>query len=147
MKTRSLIALAAAVGAILATPAVAQTGEALIQMLLDNATSHFAQRGWRMTSVAEFKNAIEDGSSRGDIVRLQSGKAYVVVGVCDEDCSDFDIEVKNTNGEVVGSDVLEDDAPMVVLQNLPAGAYQIQSIMADCAQDPCLTGVRVYRRD
>ncbi|MGA0546109.1 hypothetical protein ACO2Q1_12605 [Brevundimonas sp. VNH65] len=147
MKTPSLIALAAVAGALFAAPAVAQTGDALIEMLFDHMDREFNDKGWRMTAVAEFKNPIPDGSSRGDIVRLEAGKVYVVAGVCDEDCSDFDIEVRNTDGVVVGSDVLDDDAPMVVLDNPRAGAYQVQGIMAGCSADPCLTGVRVYRKD
>lgn len=147
MRFRTLIALIAVAGGILATPVAAQTGEALIRNLFSQLETDFRDKGRRMTQVAAFQNAIENGSSRGDIVRLDRGQTYWIVGVCDEDCSDFDLEVKDTNATVVGSDVLDDDAPIVVLENVRGGAYQVQSVMADCSANPCLTGVRVYRVD
>ena len=146
MKSRSFVALAVAAGAIFATPAVAQTGEALILSLFSTIEREFHEKGQRMTLIQEFENAIEDGSERGNIIQLDRG-TYWIVGVCDEDCSDFDLAVKNMDAEVVGSDLLADDAPIVILENARRSAYQIQSIMADCSMDPCLTGVRVYRRD
>ena len=147
MKLGTLAALVAVAGGILATPAAAQTGEALISALFGELEKKFQDSGKRMTRVASFQYGINNGEGRGDIVRLDRGKTYWVIGVCDEDCSDFDLEVKDANAEIVGSDVLDDDAPRVVLENVRGGAYQIGSMMAACSADPCLTGVRVYRAD
>lgn len=147
MRLSTFAALIAVTGGTLATPAAAQTGQALIRHLFTQLEADFRDKGKRMTQVAAFQNGIEDGSSRGDIVSLDRGQTYWIVGVCDEDCSDFDLEVKDSNAVVVGSDVLDDDAPIVVLENVRGGAYQVRSVMADCSADPCLTGVRVYRAD
>lgn len=147
MKLRTLVSLVAVAGGLLATPAAAQTGEALISALFGELEKNFRDSGKPMSRVASFQNGLNNGQSRGDIVRLERGKTYWVIGACDEDCSDFDLEVKDANATVVGSDVLDDDAPMVVLENVRGGAYQIQSVMAACSADPCLTGVRVYRAD
>lgn len=147
MNIRTFAALTAVAGGLLATPAAAQTGEALITALFGELEKNFQDTGKRMTRIASFQNGVNNGSGHGDIVRLDRGKTYWVIGACDEDCSDFDLEVKDANAQVVGSDVLEDDAPMVVLENVRGGSYQIQSIMAACSADPCLTGVRVYRVD
>lgn len=146
MNPRLFTALAIA-ASVISVPAAAQTGENLIQTLLNIVDRELSNQGLRITAVANLGNGLDDGESRGDIVRLDAGRSYIVVGVCDEDCEDFDLEIKDRNGEVVGSDFLEDDAPMVRLNSVGGGGYQIRSIMADCSLEPCLTGVRVYRID
>lgn len=151
MKSRLHI-VAAAVAAIASTtafaaPALAQTGDALLNSLFSELEASFVANGQRLTRVADLRNSIEDGGNRGDIVRLDGGRSYWVIGVCDEDCSDFDVIVRDTNGNTVGSDTLTDDSPVVQLSGVRGGGYQISSVMADCAVNPCKTAVRIYRID
>ena len=124
--------------------AAQDTGAGLIRAIFAGAEDQMRTSGMNFERVEELTGSLSHGASRGDIVRLSAG-SYLIAGACDEDCSDLDLVVRNTNAEVLGSDQLEDDAPVVVLEGVPAGSYQIESRMAACSAEPCLTGVRVYR--
>lgn len=137
------IAAIAAVASLAAGAAVAQSGEALINQLLEKADEIVNTQ--RKASVeTTVRNALPNRTQKADTVRLRGGD-YVIVGVCDQDCTDFDLVVRDTGGSEIGSDRLDDDFPTVSLNGLAAGSYQIQSEMPGCGSDPCLTAVRVYR--
>ncbi len=70
-------------------------------------------------------------------INLQAGTEYRLVGVCDQDCFDLDLVLKDPDGEEVGSDILEDAIPLVAYVADTTGEYQVEVIMIACGLEPC----------
>ncbi len=88
-----------------------------------------------------------DDSEAGDFwIELRGGMEYAIVGVCDQDCTDVDLEIFEGQTSVA-SDYEVDDTP--VLQVVPgyAGEYRIHVYMANCRTEPCYYGVGIYGRE
>lgn len=136
----------AAVCAVLATaaPAAAQPGiDATVRMQLDSAVSMF--RGQGFAQQGDYRSgALADGGS--DVVRLElrGGHSYMIVGVCDTDCSDLDFKLVDAAGEEVDSDYELDDVPMVAAAVAGNGTYTLTVSMAACSVEPCGYGVAVF---
>lgn len=80
------------------------------------------------------------------IFDLQAGKTYMVIGVCDEDCSNLDLSVYSPSGEDLGSDFEPDDFPIVVFEAATTGEYVGIVQMIACASAICNYGVRFYEQ-
>lgn len=121
--------LVAVVLLVAAAPAEAQRSvlDAQIQALNEAAVSD----GMRPSFAPAYGSLREDGQTRLTR-RLAAGTRYLVYGVCDTDCDDFDITVTGPDGRTVGSDVLEDDRPMVAFVAPASGEYAITASMASC---------------
>ena len=63
---------------------------------------------------------------------------------CDADCSDVDLEVYTSNGELAASDLVSDDHPVVTFEPQPGIRYRARVIMAACAQDPCYYSMAAF---
>lgn len=129
----------------IAAPASAQSD--IISEQLAQGDAGVRQNHSAFSIVTTLRGDLNDGQQRGDIVNLSPGGVYYVLGVCDNDCSDLDMVITDSNGREVGSDHLADDTPVVTINDGRGGAYQIQSIMAECSVEPCATAVRIYRVD
>ena len=137
-----VIALAA-VGAVLAfaAPAAAQPGVVTTQ--LDSAASLMRNEGF--TKQDEFVTGnLRQGEDSEFELQLEGGKNYIIVGVCDGDCTDLDMSLTTASGQDVDSDFEEDDVPMVTVE-VPQGAtYNLMVRMAACSVEPCGFGVGVF---
>jgi hypothetical protein len=87
---------------------------------------------------------LHDGSSELIELQLDAGVQYVILGVCDADCSDLDLVLRDRSGSVVDSDYQVDDVPVVAVQPRQTGIYTVEVSMASCSQEPCRYGVGVY---
>lgn len=77
-------------------------------------------------------------------VDLTGGAAYRLVGACDNECSNMDIELIDVaTGGVVASDMLEDDFPLVDYTPQANGRYIVRFIMQTCSVAPCFAGARI----
>lgn len=76
-------------------------------------------------------------------IDLNGGTAYRIIGACDNECSNMDIELIGADGRVVASDVLPDDAPVVNVTPAASGRYTVRTLMQTCTVAPCYAGVRV----
>jgi hypothetical protein len=81
------------------------------------------------------------------VVDLVAGTPYRIIGACDNECSNMDIELIDMNtGGVVASDVLPDDFPVVDFSPAANGRYMVRSIMQTCTVAPCYAGARILAR-
>ncbi|PTA66499.1 hypothetical protein [Deinococcus arcticus] len=64
------------------------------------------------------------------------GGDYKVKAICDDDCADIDLEVRDERGNRVGWDYAADDEPIVTFRVGP-GRYTVNLIMEDCDWTPC----------
>lgn len=81
----------------------------------------------------------------GDLVFDLQGGSYMIVGVCDENCSDIDIVLTTIDGALVGEDTLDDDRPVVTFEAAPGAGYHAKIAMTGCQVAKCRTRAKVYR--
>jgi hypothetical protein len=74
---------------------------------------------------------------------LTANTPYVIIGACDVDCSNVDIELVDSRGGVVASDMLNDDYPVVQYMPTENGTYYARLLMQSCTRAPCYAGMRV----
>lgn len=77
-------------------------------------------------------------------VYLSTGSTYRIVGVCDNDCSDFDLALEDSERSILVSDVLEDDLPILNFTPSASATYWIRPTMVVCSVNPCGYGIAVY---
>ena len=77
---------------------------------------------------------------------LKAERRYVIEGVCDGDCDDVDIVVRNAGGDIVASDRADDDEPVVEFVPGASGTYTVALILASCSTSVCEVRANVFIR-
>jgi len=77
-------------------------------------------------------------------VTLYKGVSYTLVGVCDEDCSDLDLELFNAKGHSIDSDYAGDDFPIVEVTPAKTSRFTLNVQMFSCSNEPCYYGIGVF---
>jgi len=114
-----------------------------ITRLLDQAASVATERGLHPTH-NPLIGSLRTGASTAHTIQLDGGVAYQLVGVCDNDCSDFDLRLFDARGRMVAEDVLTDDTPVLSVTPRVGGTYTVRAIMTACSDQPCRYGIGVY---
>ena len=96
---------------------------------------------------SDWVGALRSGQPQYWEVQLARGVTYQIVGVCDEDCKDVDMEVFDARGNSVGADTLADDYPRVQVTPASTGAYSVKIWLHQCSTEPCYAAARVLRRN
>ena len=109
---------------------------------LGEAAMVFTSAGYAPILVEE--GNLTDGDSEAFTVVLETGHSYMLMGVCDEDCLDLDLELYDGYGNLVSQDESEDNAPIVEVSVATSGEFTLRVTMYDCTEDPCYYGVGVY---
>lgn len=144
--TRSLAAASltlALLGAAAHAAHAQDTWTQQVRRLLNNAASVAIDNGMHSTH-EPFYGSLDDGDSGNSGVTLRAGTTYMLVGVCDNDCTDLDLRLFSPDGDEVDSDVQDDDTPVVTVTPRQSGRYSVRAIMANCNADPCRYGIGVY---
>ena len=74
---------------------------------------------------------------------LRRGCHYSFMGECDRDCSDLDLVLYDDTGDVVASDFLTDDFPVVEYTPSNDAEFTLEVRMVTCLVEPCLWGISV----
>ena len=77
-------------------------------------------------------------------ITTEKGRAYLIVGVCDNDCTDVDLVLQVWFGAEIASDVLADDIPVIRFTPSTAATYWIETTMVVCSVEPCSYGIAVF---
>lgn len=96
--------------------------------------------------VNQGRGSLENLATADHSFRLEAGKSYMAIGMCDNACSDLDMAVGDPSGKNLGSDVADDDTPVVAFQAAAAGNYTIRIAMTGCTTGRCFYGVRLYEQ-
>jgi hypothetical protein len=91
--------------------------------------------------------SLEDDASEWILVDLESGYTYQILGVCDNDCYDLDLEVYSLSNALIARDMATDDYPLVSITPTSGAKYRIKVTMENCSANPCRFGLAVYRKD
>ena len=138
-----LLALAALCAALAtAAPAAAQI-DGTVKIQLDSAVSMFRGQGFDLQG-AYRSGSLADGAEAVVSLDLEGGRSYIIVGVCDSDCSDLDFALADASGTEVDNDYELDDVPMVAVEVARAATYRLTVGMATCSVEPCGYGVAVF---
>jgi hypothetical protein len=79
-------------------------------------------------------------------VRLEGGVSYVVIGVCDNDCTDLQLVLSNSAKNEIASERSSENFPVLQFTPRETMQYQVRVVMAACQMNPCWYGVAVYRK-
>jgi hypothetical protein len=145
MLKRVLATAVAFAGMSIAPSAYAQSAEIIRQLSeqLSQARSSYVPNNYRLVTGPD-NDFLSQGDSDDYNVTLQGGRAYKLVGVCDNDCTDLDITLYDNDGDVVDRDLLEDDKPVVSVSGKSGGRYRMNVSMASCSTEICYYSVAVY---
>jgi hypothetical protein len=101
-----------------------------------------AEDGYHLTNF--ILGSMDEGEDDVWTMTFTEGTEYVIHGACDRDCSDIDLSVLTEAGEVVGSDLLTDDYPVVTFTPDKSTRYQIKATMYACTAEPCYFGLGIF---
>lgn len=93
------------------------------------------------TGPQSFTGSLNVGQSQSYSVGLNAGTSYMIVGECDLDCSDIDMWLYDENGNLIDSDVLDDDVPVLEVTPVRSAEFQMRIEMFTCTVEPC--GVQI----
>lgn len=132
-------------GLSVAPAAYAQSGEIIRQLSnqLSEARDLYVPNNYRLVRGPD-NDLLSAGDSDNYTVTLQGGSSYKLVGVCDDDCTDLDIILYDSDGDVVDRDMLDDDKPVVSVSGKSGGRYRMNVSMASCSTSVCYYSVAIY---
>lgn len=137
-------------GTLVAGEAEAQEWRELVVQQLDHAGELVRGEGQTDANVLrrnEVIGVLEDDATSYIEVTLQGSVEYFFAGACDQDCSDLDLRLYlSEDFEEVASDIETDDVPLLSFTAPSSGAYLLGVDMADCEEEICYYGVRVFQK-
>ena len=149
MRGVATVVLAAALLLLGGAEAEAQSWRELVGLQLDGAAELFEGQGYATGNVLQRNQVVGvlDAGGRSYIeVDLEGGVEYLITGVCDQDCSDLDLYLHQSDGfQSLASDVEVDDVPIIMYTAPHTGGYLLGISMEDCEASICYFGVRVYQ--
>lgn len=136
-----LSAFALLAGVIAPNPVAAQDDEYIDQVIaqLEAATETLREAGYE--ALVWEGSALEPSTAEEFTVTLAAGSTYVIVGVCDSDCSDLDISLLDGDGDLVVQDTETDDAPVIEFTVTRGGEFTLNVNMFECSAGICYYGL------
>ena len=81
------------------------------------------------------------------LTELEPNTNYLIVGVCDGDCGDLDLQIDDPSGTTLDTDVEDDDAPVLEFKTGDSVYYKLLVDMVTCGTDACFYGVGIFKTD
>ncbi|MBS0385091.1 MAG: hypothetical protein JSS00_07055 [Proteobacteria bacterium] len=104
------------------------------------------QAGYRQSGDDLFEQLPRNDEGHSWTLHLQGGVTYLFQAACDQQCNNADMEIRNSAGERIASDINGDAIPVVTITPPHAGDYALRIWLRQCAREPCAVGFRTYRR-
>jgi hypothetical protein len=148
MPTRTMKALTltfVAVLALAARPSDARAQEHAELVWKQLMTAFTSVNGDGYGSLNYIIGRMGEGKTDSWTLNFEKGTSYRIVGVCDKDCSDLDIEILD-GSTVIEKDVLDDDAPIVSFSPKASGQLRVKVTMAKCSEAPCFFGFGIFQK-
>ena len=123
-------------------PVSATSFQDVIGQLFDKATEIYTGKGYAATGW-ERRGTLTQGKEQLIQVAFSGGGSYQLIGVCDTDCKNMDIQLLDANGKEVTKDVEDDDFPIVGVE--ASGTYTARVTMVAC-QGSCAFGVKAFAK-
>jgi hypothetical protein len=129
---RTLLVAAALAPACLLLTAAAPMQDVLDQ-LTDKATELFGEKGLTPTGWVS-NGTLAQGATKTVSVTLKDGVSSIV-GMCDTDCGDLNLVIKDSKGNELDSDLEDDDFPILVTDK--GGTASVTVTMVACKTSAC----------
>jgi len=142
-RTAVQIAAGLCIALVAAPAAAAQSRAGNVSRQMAHAQEMFAGHGLRPAGRG-LTGTLEEGEEATLRLQLTAGVPYVISGVCDNECTDFDLRLADAAGNAVAEDVATDDTPIVRFTPQRTGVYVVSGVMSSCSQDPCHFGIGTY---
>jgi len=142
---QALVLTAAAMVALATRPADAKAQEhaELVWKQLNTAFTTVNRDGYG--SLNYIIGRMGEGKTDSWTLNFEKGTTYKIIGACDKDCSDVDIEIMD-GSEVLARDLLADDAPIVSFTPKASSQLRIKVTMVKCADEPCFFGFGIFQK-
>ena len=100
-----------------------------------------------LKATTTYADSIPAGQLQYVDVTLNAHTTYGFVGVCDQDCGDLDLYLRDDSGTLIDSDTGPDDTPTVTVTPRYTGAFRLYVKMVQCKAAPCRWGLGIYIRN
>jgi hypothetical protein len=117
---------------------------------LERALLASGLRGYSLTHEPVI-DALDHGRSDYITLNLRAGTSYGIVGVCvsvairrNRDCRDLDIALYDDRGNLIASDLQDDDIPVITINPSRSRTYRVRVDMASCDTSACYYGIGVF---
>jgi hypothetical protein len=107
--------------------------------------SYIVDRGYDSTGDL-LAGAVGRGTSDVNTVNLEGGVEYAIIAVCDEECTDIDLRIKDAADSTLAEDVNPDDNPILEFTAPTTGSYSVDMIMFACGTDACSWAGQILRK-
>lgn len=145
MNARPML-LALALGIITSAEAVAQNQyQQQIQNQITRAAATVKAQGYNPDRAA-MMGSLNDDADESIMLNLTGNSHYAFIGVCDNDCSDVDLQLFGGDGTKISEDMETDDTPVLQFVAPYTGQYRMKVLMPACRTNPCYYGVQVFIR-
>lgn len=114
------------------------------QRLFEAAATKFAENGYAPTAFVRTGRLANNAIDR--IPVHLSGQQTEILGACDNDCKNMDMQLLDSGGNVVSEDNEADDFPIVSSSNKYVGDYVIVVKMVNCGAAPCNYSVKMFAK-
>ena len=89
---------------------------------------------------------LAEGNTDSWTFTFKEDRDYIITGACDNDCSDLDLTVKDSNGKVIEKDTTTDDVPVLRFRANSSSRYTVDVRMYACSSAPCYFGFGVFQK-
>lgn len=140
----SVMALVAGAALLCASPAQAQKQDewtAQVSMQLDAVVEALEAEGLT-PALDPAGGSLNEGESEELELELTEG-SYLIIGVCDADCTDLDLQL-SAGREEIARDFSTEDPPILEVVIEEGGLLNLRVDMATCGSEPCRYGIGVF---
>lgn len=106
----------------------------VLDQLQEKTDEFFKDKGFEKTGWIN-NGSLAAGATKTVNLQLKGGSGYGVVGICDKDCGDLNLNLYDSSGKEVDNDVKDDDLPIVVAAE--TGNYTLKVSMVKCKSSSC----------
>ena len=103
----------------------------------------FADGGYELTRQIRV-GSLEDGEDDTIMFEIEREQRYMIMGVCDSDCSDLDIVLYHEDGSRFGDDLGMNAFPIMDVAVDRDRSFTLEARMAECSSEPCRYGLGVF---
>ncbi|NER01983.1 MAG: hypothetical protein F6K17_04695 [Okeania sp. SIO3C4] len=76
--------------------------------------------------------------------KLSSNTSYTILGVCDDNCNDLNLTLKNQQGEKIANDEKQDGVPVISFTPTENNDYRITARPDKCSTEQCEFGMVLF---
>lgn len=129
------------------TPEQREELRTLAKGYIDDAAKEVAQGHTPAAGFDDAVVALQPAQTHNWTLALKRGVDYRIIGACDNECENLDMELVEASGRVVEADTLEDSFPVINITPSADMTYTARIKMITCTIAPCYTAARVYTKN